>query len=584
MFSIWQKITLGLHKLCTFTGGVILFGVVVYILTAISDYSALSVPDNTYLVVDFNRNFPEAENAGLWEEVTGEESLSFSQLLMTIEFAANDSRISGLVAKINNTSLEPAQVQDVARAVTLFKSSGKKTFAYSQGFGSLGQGNMEYYLASFFDKIYMQPHTYIGLTGINIEIPFFRNALNKIGVTPEFYARHEYKNAMAALTDSKISAAYREEMSSLARSLMEELELDISNNRSLKKPFMDIVNEAPLTADRGRKLNLIDGTFYASELEKMLKTEGAADFVNINDYAAALYPNEGNLPTIAVLNLFGEISEGKNEDDFGSSMTIGSQSVLEDIENIRKIKNLKAVILRINSPGGSYNAADEIYFALKSFKEETKIPVIVSQSAYAASGGYFISLAGDYIFAEPMTITGSIGVLGGKIVLRDLWQKLGVNWSQINQGQNAGILSVNKPFSPAEKKIFNASLDEVYQDFTAKVAANRKLSQPLDKVARGRIWTGRQAQKLGLVDELGGSTEAFLKALEIGKINKNQQIKILYYPKTKSFGEKLTDLLTNAGSVRAEKIMERSGVDITNFKLFKRLQYDTILLPFNINM
>ena len=208
----------------------------------------------------------------------------------------------------------------------------------------------------------------------------------------------------------------------------------------------------------------------------------------------------------------------------------------------------------------------------------------MSQSAYAASGGYFISLAGDYIFAEPMTITGSIGVLGGKAVFGKLWKKLGVNWSRLNFGKNAGILSSIQPFSESEKKIFNKSLDDVYSDFTAKVAENRKLTQPMDKIARGRVWLGRQALDLGLIDELGSTSEAIARAMDLGKIDKNQTFKIVSYPKAKSFGEKLSDLIANTGSIKAEQLIDQSGVDITNLKLFKRLQYDTVMLPIKINM
>ena len=183
-----------------------------------------------------------------------------------------------------------------------------------------------------------------------------------------------------------------------------------------------------------------------------------------------------------------------------------------------------------------------------------------------------------------MTITGSIGVLGGKIVFSELWKKLGINWNRLNFGDNAGILSPNRHFNDSEKKIFNKSLDDVYNDFTAKVAENRKITQPMDKIARGRVWTGRQALVLGLIDEFGGSSEAIVKAMELGKIDKNQNIIITSYPKAKSFGEKLSDLIADTGSISAEQLIEQSGVDITNLKLFKRLQYDTVMLPIKINM
>ncbi len=584
MSGFWNKIKGFAKVLCMAVGAVTLISLIGLITFGMMNRYPKPIEKNTYLTIDFNKPFSESDNGGIWTEFTDDAPLPFLKMLEAVEYAAADDNISGLVAKINKTNLEPAQLQDIARAILRFEYSGKKTVVFSQGFGSLGQGSGDYYLASFFKQIYMQPHTYIGLTGISIEIPFLKNLLDKLGVTAEFYSRYEYKNAMASLTDTKISKAYAEEMTVLAQGLMSELELDIKGNRKLQDSFENIVNKAPLTAEEGQKLGLIDGIMYMSQLEDKLKADGAEHFVNIKDYAAGLAPNSGNLPTVALLNLSGEIIDGESKDSLRQDDIIGSESVVADIESIKKLPNLKAVVVRINSPGGSYNAADEIYFALKQLKEKTKVPVIVSQSAYAASGGYFISLAGDYIFAEPMTITGSIGVLGGKAVFGKLWKKLGVNWSRLNFGKNAGILSSIQPFSESEKKIFNKSLDDVYSDFTAKVAENRKLTQPMDKIARGRVWLGRQALDLGLIDELGSTSEAIARAMDLGKIDKNQTFKIVSYPKAKSFGEKLSDLIANTGSIKAEQLIEQSGVDITNLKLFKRLQYDTVMLPIKINM
>ena len=584
MSGFWNKIKGFAKVLCMVVGAVTLISLIGLITFGMMNRYPKPIEKNTYLTIDFNKPFSESDNSGIWTEFTDDAPLPFLKMLEAVEYAAADDNVSGLVAKINKTNLEPAQLQDIARAILRFEYSGKKTVVFSQGFGSLGQGSGDYYLASFFKQIYMQPHTYIGLTGISIEIPFLKNLLDKLGVTAEFYSRYEYKNAMASLTDTKISKAYAEEMTVLAQGLMSELELDIKGNRKLQDSFENIVNKAPLTAEEGQKLGLIDGIMYMSQLEDKLKSDGAEHFVNIKDYAAGLAPNSGNLPTVALLNLSGEIIDGESKDSLRQDDIIGSESVVADIESIKKLPNLKAVVVRINSPGGSYNAADEIYFALKQLKEKTKVPVIVSQSAYAASGGYFISLAGDYIFAEPMTITGSIGVLGGKAVFGKLWKKLGVSWSRLNFGKNAGILSSIQPFSESEKKIFNKSLDDVYSDFTAKVAENRKLTQPMNKIARGRVWLGRQALDLGLIDELGSTSEAIARAMDLGKIGKNQTFKIVSYPKAKSFGEKLSDLIANTGSIKAEQLIEQSGVDITNLKLFKRLQYDTVLLPFKINM
>ncbi|MDY4690272.1 MAG: signal peptide peptidase SppA [Alphaproteobacteria bacterium] len=584
MSGFWNKIKGFAKVLCMVVGAVTLISLIGLITFGMMNRYPKPIEKNTYLTIDFNKPFSESDNSGIWTEFTDDAPLPFLKMLEAVEYAAADDNVRGLVAKINKTNLEPAQLQDIARAILRFEYSGKKTVVFSQGFGSLGQGSGDYYLASFFKQIYMQPHTYIGLTGISIEIPFLKNLLDKLGVTAEFYSRYEYKNAMASLTDTKISKAYAEEMTVLAQGLMSELELDIKGNRKLQDSFENIVNKAPLTAEEGQKLGLIDGIMYMSQLEDKLKADGAEHFVNIKDYAAGLAPNSGNLPTVALLNLSGEIIDGESKDSLRQDDIIGSESVVADIESIKKLPNLKAVVVRINSPGGSYNAADEIYFALKQLKEKAKVPVIVSQSAYAASGGYFISLAGDYIFAEPMTITGSIGVLGGKAVFGKLWKKLGVSWSRLNFGKNAGILSSIQPFSESEKKIFNKSLDDVYSDFTAKVAENRKLTQPMNKIARGRVWLGRQALDLGLIDELGSTSEAIARAMDLGKIGKNQTFKIVSYPKAKSFSEKLSDLIANTGSIKAEQLIEQSGVDITNLKLFKRLQYDTVMLPIKINM
>jgi protease-4 len=194
-----------------------------------------------------------------------------------------------------------------------------------------------------------------------------------------------------------------------------------------------------------------------------------------------------------------------------------------------------------------------------------------------------VSLAGDYIVAEPTTVTGSIGVLGGKFVLADLWKKLGINWESITVGKNADILSLNKPFTPAEQKIFNASLDDVYNDFTAKTVENRPLKKDINLIARGRVWSGRQAFDLGLVDELGGFRNALKVAAQRGGISPNEKYKIVEYPRAKSVRERIGEIIFGK-FVRSPKIILPYNVDIRYLKLFKRLQYDTVTVPFIINM
>ena len=578
-----DKIGKLIHSLCTIIGALFLLLIIGITVLSMLRGSGKYVEPHSMLVINFEDKFSETSEVSLIDEINGVNKLNFLKLLQSIGYAAIDENIDGIIARIEITDLDLAQIQELTQAISNFKKSGKKTYVFSKGFGPLGQGNREYYLASFFDKIYMQPHTTIGLTGIDIEIPFGRKVLDKIGVNPEFYSRYEYKNAMASFTDEKISAPYKENMQALAQNLMYVMEVGITANRHLETDFYEIVNQAPLTAEDGKKLDLVDDLMYLSEVEELLKKEGIKHFVSIFDYASLIHSNTGNLPQIAVLTLNGIINDGESSTDLDGEYVIGSDSVISDLEEIKNLPNLKALIVRINSPGGSYNAADEIYFALKQLKKEKHIPIVVSQSGYAASGGYFISLAGDKIITEPLTITGSIGVLGGKFVLKGLWDKLGINWEDIKVGNNADILSVNKPFSESEKQIFNASLDEVYKDFTAKVIENRKLKGDIEEIARGRVWTGYQAIKIGLVDSFGGYSEALKYALDKGGVNVNEKYKIAVYPQEKSFREKLYELLLT-GNTSINKIISENGVDIRYLKLFKRLQYDTVMLPFNVNM
>ncbi|MCI7420673.1 MAG: S49 family peptidase, partial [Alphaproteobacteria bacterium] len=330
MSGFWNKIKGFAKVLCMVVGAVTLISLIGLITFGMMNRYPKPIEKNTYLTIDFNKPFSESDNSGIWTEFTDDAPLPFLKMLEAVEYAAADDNVRGLVAKINKTNLEPAQLQDIARAILRFEYSGKKTVVFSQGFGSLGQGSGDYYLASFFKQIYMQPHTYIGLTGISIEIPFLKNLLDKLGVTAEFYSRYEYKNAMASLTDTKISKAYAEEMTVLAQGLMSELELDIKGNRKLQDSFENIVNKAPLTAEEGQKLGLIDGIMYMSQLEDKLKADGAEHFVNIKDYAAGLAPNSGNLPTVALLNLSGEIIDGESKDSLRQDDIIGSESVVAD--------------------------------------------------------------------------------------------------------------------------------------------------------------------------------------------------------------------------------------------------------------
>lgn len=547
----------------------------------------VSVPDKTILTIDFNQNYSEIRQDDLLADLLDQSTYSVFDLSRAIYLAAEDERVEAVWAEINTTPLGLAQIQNLAEAIRYFRSKGKKAYAFSSGMGSFGGGNKEYYLAAAFDEIWLQPNSDIGLTGVGIEVPFFSNLLKKVGITPEFYTRYEYKTAVSSLLDSNFTPAYKAELEKLGGGLYDQLVSGVSAFRNIpENEVKKLINTAPLFADQALESGLADKIAYRQELAKMLKKTYNADFLAIDDYMAHIGETTGsNVPEVAFMVLDGVIEDKSGAENPLSEAVISSKNVLQQLDELRENENLKALVIRLNSPGGSYLASDEIWHALNEFKTSKNIPVVISMSNYAASGGYFIALAGDYIFAEEATVTGSIGVLGGKFVLKDLWQKLDINWGEISFGSNAGILSANHKFTPAQKKIFDQSLDRIYADFTQKVSQARGIDmKDMDMIARGRIWLGRDALRLNLIDELGGIESALGKAKELARIEQNENFNLLFYPRGQNLQEKLTKFLEKGGGLSAVQGLDNFGIDAETFRSLFHLRFDTVLPPFKIEM
>ena len=544
---------------------------------------ATTIPRQTVLKINFDEAYREVRSDNLLTEISEVSPLSFYDLVKAINLAAIDDRVKVLVGRVGNSPLGLAQIQELRQAVATFRSKGKKAYIFSAGFGSFGGGTSEYYLASAFDEIWMQPNTDLGLTGIAMEVPFFRKLLDKVGIKPEFYARHEYKNAMASVLDERMSEPFRQEMLRLGGTILAQTVSDISAARGLSEEDVNrLKNRAPLFAAEALEAKLIDRIGYEPELFDEIQKTVSGEVVEISDYASVIRDGRKGLPKVAVLVADGVINEGKSIDNpLQGEATVGAATVTEQLNEIARDKNVKALLLRVNSPGGSYAASNEIWYALNKLKKERQMPVVVSMGNYAASGGYFIALPGDKIIAEPSTITGSIGVLGGKMVLNGLWQKLDINWEALRFGSNAGILSMNTGFSESEKDIFNKSLDNVYEDFTLKVSQARKIdAAKMDELARGRIWTGSGALKNGLIDDIGGFNKALGIAKELAGIKPEDKFTIAYYPKQKTLQEKISEVLGTAPMVAAKKVKADLGLDIESLTVLKRMQYDAVLLPF----
>lgn len=552
-----------------------------------TDVSTVSMPEKAVVMVDFDKVFNEVRKDNLLTEVSEANSLSFMDMIFALQKASSDRAVKAVAARISVSGLGMAQAQELYRAVKEIRKKGKKAYIYSTGFGTYGGGTKEYYLATAFDRISMLPNSEVGLTGISAEVPFVRELLDKVGVTPEFFSRYEYKNAMASLTDKKISKTYQESLKTLVMQLNTELLVAGVAGRLQNfewKQIKGLVDEAPFSAEYAKEKGLIDEVVYESDWIAALEKEYDAEIISLEDYASTYYISSSK-PKVAVLVMEGVINEGLSTDhSLQGEAVIGSQTVLKQIKEIEKDKDVKAVVVRINSPGGSYTAANEIWHALKRLKEEKEVPLVVSMGDYAASGGYFVALAGDKIYADRASLTGSIGVLGGKMVFADLWNKIGVRWSSMAMSDTATSGSPNYKFNKRQISIFNKSLDRIYEDFTLKVSQARNIDlKALDKLARGRIWLGREAQNSGLIDEVGSFYEALGEAKRLAGIEPDGKFGLIFYPKPKTLQEKLNELLKSAPVLSSSVFSQQLGIDTEKLSILKRWQYDAVLPPIKFN-
>ncbi len=548
---------------------------------------AAEVPDEAVLALNFDEAYGENRVDTLLTEVTAENPLSFQDLLWVMSAAAFDDRVKAIAAKVNQTGLGLAQIEELRQAVLQLRANGKSAYVYAPGFGSLGNGTAEYYLATVFDEITMAPKTDIGITGLAIETPFLRGMLDKVGITPEFFARREYKSAMVSFTDKKAGAALRNNMMNLVQNLNQTVLAQSFGDRFHKavkaEEYKKLVALAPLSAQEGLKLGLIDQVSYENDWLKEIENRHKAKAVTLADYAAQVYIEDGT-PKFAVLTLEGEIGSAGLGVVSGDT-EVSAEEVLAMLNEIREDKDVRGVLVRINSPGGSYTASAEIWNALLKLKAARKIPLIVSMGDYAASGGYLVALAGDKIFADATTVTASIGVAGGKFELAELWKKLGVEWEVFADFPNAAMDSLNRSFTKFQKELFNKALDAIYADFTLKVSQARKLTlEQVDKVARGRVLSGAAAYEAGLVDNIGGLEAALGELKSMAGLTTEDSFGLDFYPKPRSFQDKLNDLIKRAPMISKLGIKNKLGLDIQNLIMLKRLKYDAVLPPMRLDM
>jgi protease IV len=443
---------------------------------------------------------------------------TITDVLAGLKSARSDDRVKGLVVKVGGKPIGLGVVQELREAVRRFRESGKPTWAWAETFGEFSAGNVPYYLATAFETIYLQPSGDVGLTGLNIERPFLRGTLDKLGVRMEVGARHEYKSAAEQLTERGFSGPAREATQRIAESVTAQLAEAIAERKSVTtEEASRLIDGGPYLADQAVAAGLIDALGYRDEVyaavRKQLGNDPALLYLGRYQRSKDLANRARQLTSprqdgVALVQGTGAIRRGRNGRSPLTGTAMGSDSMTAALRAATADPHVKAVVLRVNSPGGSYVASDAIWREVVRARNAGK-PVVVSMSDVAASGGYFISMAADAIVAQPGTVTGSIGVISGKPVVSDMLGKAGVSTDSVVLGEHAAMFSLSKPFSSDEWQIVDSWLDRIYADFTGKVAAGRGLSaERVHELARGRVWTGADAHERKLVDEIGGLEEA----------------------------------------------------------------------------
>jgi protease IV len=471
-------------------------------------------------------------------------------LLEGLRRAAADDRVRVLVVKVGGSRVGLAQVQELRAAIGDFRKSGKLAVAWAESFGDFVHGNVPYYLATGFDRIYLQPSGTLGLTGVAVEQVFLHGALEKLGIGFESAKRYEYKSAPDQLTESAFTGPAREAAARLAESVTEQLAGVVAAGRGLSvEQAVALIARGPFMAPQALAEGLVDGLLYRDEVYDQVRKEAGADatLLYLQRYQrtqslSALSRRVGSTVHgmapgqhdrfVATIYAHGAIRHGRSGRGGPGGGGMGSDTVAAALRAAGADDGARAVVLRVNSPGGSYTASDVIWREVVRLRAACK-PVVVSMGDVAASGGYFIAAPADVIVVQPGTITGSIGVFMGKPVLRELLGRAGVTTDSITDGTGAAsatMFSSSRPFSDDEWARINAWLDAVYADFTDKVASGRRMSaERVHELARGRVWTGADAIANGLADEAGGLREAIAIARKRAGLPADAPVRI--YPR-----------------------------------------------------
>ncbi len=527
----------------------------------------------TWAHIEIKGGYPEgAQMPGLFGDVT--EGLSDG--IARLDKAAADDDLAGVLLRISGPSIGWAKLNEFRQAIGRVRARDKKVYAWLAS----GQ-SMDYLLAAACDEVIMPESGVLTLLGLRAEVSFYKNLFDKLDVKADMLRIGEFKSAAEPFTRTEMSSQFRLEMEAILDDYFRQMVDAVVRGRKLNRAqVVAAIDSGPHTAVAAKKLGLIDRVAYDDELAKIIQAasagaaltithryakkrrdtdfSGFGGFVKLLNLMMGVPPSQRRSlnPRIAVIHANGVIMTGKSTADLFGGEVLGSETLVKAIRKADADDKVKAIVLRVDSPGGSALASDLIWRALKA----TDKPVVASMGDVAASGGYYIAMGADTIFAEPGTLTGSIGVVGGKVALSGLFDKIGITTSVISRGKNSGAMSALNVFTDDERRAMMKLLGEIYRQFTEKAARGRKMPYAqLEKLARGRVYTGRMAQKLGLVDKLGTLDDAVEYAKRLAGLKPEDKIDRLILPPPVSPLEQLfgpLDSDARAGAAQSRALLQ----------------------------
>ncbi|MFC1553703.1 signal peptide peptidase SppA [candidate division KSB1 bacterium] len=541
-------------------GGLTVLGGFLFVIIILAFSGDGPVPDQTILEINFEKSFIEYVYDDPFSIAAFGSQASVRDIVDALERASEDKRVKGFVARVGGQTMGMAQIQEIRDAVIAFRKSGKPAVVFSETFGEMGPGNGSYYLSTAFDKIYLQPSGSLGLTGIMYEGMFLKGFFEKVGLVPRGDRRYEYKNAFDQFMQTEFTKYHEEALQAVMNSHFGQMLNGIAEGRNMEEQQVrTLFDNGPFLAREALDADLVDGLLYRDQVYDQLREEvgEGSQFLYLSKYLKRAGRVHKNGTKIALIYGVGTIMRGAGGiDPLSLEPSMGSEQVIRPFKAALKDPEVKAILFRVDSPGGSAIASDTIWREVAR-AVENDIPVIVSMGNVAGSGGYYIAMPATKIIAQPGTITGSIGAYGLKMLTNEIWEKLGITWDDISTSTNSTVWSTTHDYTPEQWDKLQQWLDNVYEDFTGKVAAGRGMSlEKVLEVAKGRIWTGEDALEHGLVDELGGFSTALDLIRDELSLEEDAPLNISLFPKPKSLFESF--LAEGDDSSEPDNILARS--------------------------